>query len=106
MEKKFFSRTFVKTVKLRKRFNEHSLKFRIHTPSYISGGASGPLAHFEAPDDHLIHYTRSVWRELKERMIFRPDVKRRKKFKEIIRHAFETYCARNQNNNQHVTKAL
>ena len=62
------------------------------------------LAHFEQPDDYLIHYTASVWRELKARINFRKNVQKRKKFKEMIREAFEMYRARRQNNNQHVTK--
>ena len=63
------------------------------------------LAYFQPPDDHLVHYTTSVWRELKARINFRQDVKKRKKFKEMIRDAFEMYRARKQNN-QHVTKAI
>ena len=61
------------------------------------------LAHFEPPDDYLTHYTASVWRELKARINFRKDLQKRKKFKEMIRDAFEMYCAQKQNNNQHVT---
>ena len=51
------------------------------------------LAHFEPPDDYWTHDTASVWRELKARINFRKDVQKRKKFKEIIRDAFEMYCA-------------
>jgi hypothetical protein len=64
------------------------------------------LAHFEPPDDYLTHYTRDIWRELKARINIRKNHQKRKKFKEMIRDAFEfeTYRARRQNNNQHVTK--
>ena len=63
------------------------------------------LAHLQPPDDYLVHYTTSVWRKLKARINFRQNVKKRKKFKEMIRDAFEMYRARKQNN-QHVTKAI
>ena len=62
------------------------------------------LAHFEPPDDYLTHYTRDIWRELKARINIRKNHQKRKKFKEMIREAFEMYRARRQNNNQHVTK--
>ena len=62
-------------------------------------------AHLQAPDDHLVNYTTSVWRELKVRINFRQNTKKRKKFKEMIRDGFEMYRARKQNN-QHVTRAL
>ena len=61
------------------------------------------LAHFEPPDDYLTNYTASVWRELKARINFRKNVQQRKKFKEMIRDGLETYRARRQNNNQHIT---
>ena len=63
-------------------------------------------AHLQAPDDHLVNYTTSVWQEFKVRINFRQNAKKRKKFKEMIRDGFEMYRARKQNNNQHVTKAL
>ena len=63
------------------------------------------LVHLEPPDDHLVHYTRSVWRELKARINFRQNVTKRKKFKEMIRDAFEMHRARKPNNH-HVTKAI
>ena len=62
------------------------------------------LAHFEPPDDYLTHYRASVWRELKARINFRKDVQKWKKFKEMIRDAFDMYRARQQNNNQRVIK--
>ena len=37
---------------------------------------------------------------------FLPRPKKRKKFKEMIRDAFEMCCVRKQNNNQHVTKPM
>ena len=62
-------------------------------------------AHLHPPDDHLVNFTTSVWRELKVRINFRQNAKKRKKFEEMIRDFFEMYRARNQNN-QHVTRAL
>ena len=103
-----FSKKRVKTVKVRKRFKERSLKIGVMkraTAAEVQVALQSLLAYLQPPDDYLVHYTTSVWRELKARINFRQNVKKRKKFKEMIRDAFEMYCARKQNN-QHVTKAI
>ena len=104
----FFSKTRVKTVKIRERFKERSLKIgtmKRATAAEVQVALQSLLAYFEPPDDHLMQYTRSVWRELKARINFRQNVTKRKKFKEMIRDAFEMHRARKPNN-QHATKAI
>ena len=93
----------VKTVKVRERFKERSLKIgtmKRATAAEVQVALQSLLAHLEPPDDHLVHYTRSVWRELKARINFRHNVTKRKKFKEMIRDAFEMHRARKQNKQQ------
>ena len=84
-------------MKLRK-LHRILIEVRIHetklsTIAEVQVALQSLLAHFEQPDDYLTHYTASIWRELKARTNFRKHVQKRKKFKEMIRHAFETYCA-------------